>query len=98
MSRRRGRTPAQLDSTREGEVSLLVDVHSAELLEVWVFGDFQSPSLSPGEQQTQRIETSPPAPLRCDQARPFNWLPAASIRLTIKVTRIQVVVKITDLI
>jgi len=37
---------------------MLVAVHSAELLEVWVFGDFQSPRLSPGEHPIQRIEAS----------------------------------------
>jgi hypothetical protein len=37
-----------------------VAVHLAELLEVWVFGDFQSPRLSPDEplRQIQRIEAS----------------------------------------
>ncbi|KWF38129.1 hypothetical protein WT56_05475 [Burkholderia pseudomultivorans] len=47
-----------LKSTRESESGVLMGVHPAELLEGWVFGDFQSPRLSPDEPSIQPIEAS----------------------------------------
>jgi hypothetical protein len=35
---------------------MLVGVHPPAPLEACVFGDFQAPSLSPGERQVQRID------------------------------------------
>ena len=47
-----------LHSTDVRESGMLVAVHSADPLEVWVFGDFQSPRLSPDEHRIQPIEAS----------------------------------------
>jgi len=47
-----------LDWSGIGQSGMLVGVHSADVLEAWVFGDFHSSRLSPGEPQVQRIEAS----------------------------------------
>jgi hypothetical protein len=47
-----------LKSTRESESGILMGVHPAGFLEGWVFGDFQSPRLSPDEPSIQPIEAS----------------------------------------
>ncbi|WP_425126844.1 hypothetical protein, partial [Burkholderia cepacia] len=40
------------------ESGILMGVHPAGFLEGWVFGDFQSPRLSPDEPSIQPIEAS----------------------------------------
>ncbi|KAF7962814.1 hypothetical protein AWV80_17280 [Cupriavidus sp. UYMU48A] len=45
-------------STGKGESGILMGVHPAEILEVWVFGDFQFSRLSSDEPRIQRIEAS----------------------------------------
>lgn len=47
-------------STCESELGILMGVHPAGFLEGWVFGDFQSPRLSPDEPSIQPIEASQP--------------------------------------
>ncbi|MGN8190187.1 hypothetical protein ACTJLD_29810, partial [Burkholderia sp. 22088] len=47
-----------LKSTCESESGILMGVHPAGFLEGWVFGDFQSPRLSPDEPSIQPIEAS----------------------------------------
>ncbi|MCW3585812.1 hypothetical protein, partial [Burkholderia cenocepacia] len=67
-----------LKSTRESESGILMGVHPAGFLEGWVFGDFQSPRLSPDEPSIQPIDASQLARRRvfahCDNlpgGRPF---------------------------
>ncbi len=56
-----------LKSTRESESGILMGVHPAGFLEGWVFGDFQSPRLSPDEPSIQPIEASHLDRVGCQQ-------------------------------
>lgn len=60
-----------LKSTRESESGILMGVHPAGFLVDWVFGDFQSPRLSPDEPSIQPIEASQLARLKLSAPDPI---------------------------